>query len=899
MPDLFIPDKVPESFAHLANAMPQLVWIAEPDGKVFYFNERINELKGARQMPDGCWSWINVLHPDDQMRTVKAWQNAIKEGTIYEIEHRMCLRSGKYHWMLTRAFPQKDDQGNIIKWFGTGTDIQTQKSALEKSENSENEFRAIFEISTAGMAETDAEGNIVRVNKAFADMLGYTPDELCKLNLTDVTYPEDWPLHYSRFNQLVQNGKKLIYEKRYVHKNKAIVWGLVNATPVLDENGKFKYNIAVIQDVTDRKIIEQSFQQLATQLKLATDSAKVGIWLYNPSTSELEWSPLHYKLWGYDTEKKKLYFDDWFNPIHPDDKDLVFSEIKKAELSGELLDFKYRIIYTNDGSLKWIHSVGQFQYDEARKPITVTGISIDITEQKNKEEQLLEVKEQLELTLKNVPAGIMLINKNREVVFANERAAMFSNRGSEKEVEGSVIKELHRSSDDLFRVFTREGELMTIASSPVEQAFITSKSNEGVFRIEFKKDLPDKWIVYSCNPLLDEEGRAIMVLSTITDVTNQVNAEQGVRQSEEQLRLLAESIPQLVWLMNDQGECEFKNGRWEEYSGFSIQDPDLWSKIVYEDDLNTITRIWRKSLQTGESIKDEVRLRNRDGEYRWHSVTGKPIHDAEGNIFRWIGVYTDIHEQKTSAERLELLVDLRTKELQRSNDDLQQFAHVASHDMKEPLRKIKIFGSRLQDEFGQELPEKAKLYLTKIENAANRMFSMVDGVLQYSLLNATLQKTEKIDLNEVFKNIESDLEVRITQSNASVLYNDLPVIEGSPVLIYQLFFNLVNNSLKFQSGSRRPVIQISSKKETFHSNQFYCIKITDNGIGFEQEYAEKIFNSFSRLNSKDSFEGTGLGLALCKKIAERHHGYIEAFGKVDKGACFLIYLPEFQIEGVI
>lgn len=891
--------KIPESFTNLANALPQLVWIADPDGKVFYFNQMIKELDGATQMPDGSWIWITVLHPDDRLRTINAWQDAVQKGDIYEIEHRMHLRSGDYRWILTRAFPEKDPQGKVLKWFGTATDIHAQKTAMEQIERSEAEFRAIFEISTAGMVEADASGRMLMVNKAFSEMLGYTEEELCSLNLNDITHPDDLKTHLIKFNHLVRNAKKLVHEKRYIRKDGSVMWGFVNATPVLDEEGNFKHTIAVIQDVTDRKLIEQSIQQLATQLKLATDSAKVGIWSYNPRNNELEWSPLHYKLWGYSSDKIKLYYDDWFNPIHPEDKENVANEIKQAEISGELYDCKYRIIRPNDGLLKWIHSVGEFQYDKNKKPVSVTGISIDITDQKNKEEQLIEIKEQLELTLKNVPAGIMLINKNREVVFANERAAIFSKRKSEVDVEGSLLKDIHQTVQQHFDVYTRDGMLMNLESSPIEKAFTTHTSNEDVYRIEYKKDFPDRWIVYSCNPLLDEEGKALMVLATITDVTTQMVAEQSLRQSEEQLRFLAESIPQLVWLMNDQGECEFKNARWEEYSGINIHDPDLWTKIVHPDDLNRITRVWRKGLHSGESVKDELRLINKDGEYRWHSLTGEPIRDEEGVIKRWIGVYSDIHEQKTSAERLEMLVALRTKELQRSNEDLQQFAHVASHDMKEPLRKIKIFGSRLKDEFGDDLPEKARLYLEKIESASNRMFSMVDGVLQYSLLNASLQKTEKIDLNEVFANIRSDLEIRISQSNAKIIYPKLPIVEGSAILIYQLFFNLVNNSLKFQSGEKDPVIEINYENILIKNHRFFSIKIRDNGIGFEQEYADKIFDSFSRLNSKDSYEGTGLGLALCKKIAERHHGSIEASGSVGKGAVFTVYLPEDQYGSMI
>ncbi|HEX5668046.1 MAG TPA: ATP-binding protein, partial [Chitinophagaceae bacterium] len=432
-----------------------------------------------------------------------------------------------------------------------------------------------------------------------------------------------------------------------------------------------------------------------------------------------------------------------------------------------------------------------------------------------------------------------------------------------------------------------------------KKAFETGRSSEQVIRIVFNNGDKDKWIVYSCNPLLDSQGVAVMVLATMTEITSQKEAEQLIRQSEEQLRFLAESIPQLVWMADENGHYEYRTGRWYEYSGLEQDDEEVLDKMLHPEDRARINTLWNESLRSKKAFKDEARLKNRNGEYRWHVLSGEPIINADGKVFKWIGVFNDIDEQKTSAEKLELLVALRTRELQRSNEDLQQFAHVASHDLKEPLRKIKIFGSRLKDEYGSLLPEKARLYLSKIEGAVNRMGLMVDGVLQYSSLNASVQKAEKVDLYGLLDSIQSDLEMIIQQSGATINYSKLPVIEGAPVLLYQLFYNLVNNSLKFRRENASPAINIRSEVIGSEEDLFLKLVIEDNGIGFEMEYAESIFNSFSRLNPKDRFEGTGLGLALCKKIVERHSGTIEAWGDPDKGSIFTVYLPVSQHGRVI
>jgi PAS domain S-box-containing protein len=250
------------------------------------------------------------------------------------------------------------------------------------------------------------------------------------------------------------------------------------------------------------------------------------------------------------------------------------------------------------------------------------------------------------------------------------------------------------------------------------------------------------------------------------------------------------------------------------------------------------------------------------------------------------------------ASMLEKEVRKRTRELsqlnislQKSNDDLLQFAHVASHDLKEPVRKVKTFGNRLQDEYGAVIPDKGQEFLRKIQLSTDRIISMIDGVLNYSTLNSAEQTIDRIDLDEIFDQIEADLEVLIQEKNATFSRGSLCTIDGASVLIYQLFYNLINNALKFSKEEDKLVITITSEIVREGGKDMAKLVIADNGIGFSEEHRERIFNTFTRLNSKDKYEGTGLGLALCKKIVERHHGHIGATGEKGKGASFTILLP--------
>ena len=251
-------------------------------------------------------------------------------------------------------------------------------------------------------------------------------------------------------------------------------------------------------------------------------------------------------------------------------------------------------------------------------------------------------------------------------------------------------------------------------------------------------------------------------------------------------------------------------------------------------------------------------------------------------------------------EEMEQLVRQRTEELNRSNEDLQQFAHVASHDLREPLRKITTFSSRLIDEHQDMLNERGRQYLDKIQHTSARMSRMVEDVLNYSIANTYDQVFETVDLNELIDGIEDDLEITILKKKATIKYGALPKIQGIPILIYQLFYNLITNALKFSKSDTPPKIIIRqvqpSAEELKQVNKanaasFVKIEVEDNGIGFDQEYANRMFAAFTRLNSKEQYEGTGLGLALCKKIVLRHGGMIEAKGKKGEGAVFSILLP--------
>lgn len=375
-------------------------------------------------------------------------------------------------------------------------------------------------------------------------------------------------------------------------------------------------------------------------------------------------------------------------------------------------------------------------------------------------------------------------------------------------------------------------------------------------------------------------------------------AEQEQSTSMKELRAVMESLPQIAFTVNKDGGIEYVNEKWYEYSEQKGAFP------IHHPDDEHVCRSWDKAFAKGNEFSSEIRIRKvNTRKYRYYLLKITPI-IQESVVFKWVGTFTDIHRQKTLNDILEHRVKQRTKdlvlknkELAVSNHELQQFAWVASHDLKEPLRKIQTFNYLVKDKYLDENSE-ATLYLNRAIKSSKRMSDLIDNLLQYSRLSA-VPVFEKTDLNVILQEIVSDLEVAIKEKKAVITIDAMPVIDSVPSQIRQVFQNLVSNSLKFSREDVSPNISITCEylfNDTFNSKDSTAVPqcrivITDNGIGFDQKFSDRIFVIFQRLHTRETYEGTGIGLAITKKIIDRHNGSITVESKENQGTRFTIILP--------
>ena len=418
-----------------------------------------------------------------------------------------------------------------------------------------------------------------------------------------------------------------------------------------------------------------------------------------------------------------------------------------------------------------------------------------------------------------------------------------------------------------------------------------------------------KWWHVTVTPIKDLSGEVIAVLAISRDITLEKTREQELMESEQKFRLLADSMPQFVWTGDVAGNLNYFNQSVYQYSGLSEQKvvEEGWLQIVHPDDAEENVQKWVEAVTTGKNFLFEHRFKRFDGAYRWQLSRAIPKRDAKGNIQMWVGTSTDIEDQKTFATELEQKVEARTRELAENNielakmnKELESFAYISSHDLQEPLRKIQTFANQILEKELQNLSEAGKDKFQRMQRAAKRMQILIDDLLSYSRTSNAKRIFESYDLSIIVAEVKEELKDDLEQKKAFIQTGQLCTTKIIAFQFRQLLYNLIGNSLKFSDPNRKPVIYIESRIEDaknlpFENSRFqqqYChISVVDNGIGFEPEYSEKIFEVFQRLHGRNDYDGTGIGLAIVKKIVENHHGVIMAKGLPGEGARFDIFLP--------
>ena len=702
------------------------------------------------------------------------------------------------------------------------------------------------------------------------------------------------------------NGK-LDVDFRIVHPDGSVRWIHITAQAFFEGDPPHPTKMpGVAIDITERKQAEEALRQSEGRLQRMVNIPYVGVLTFDYDGNVLHVNDAFLQMVHHsrdEFEKRKFSWRDFTPQEHMEASNVVMQQLRETGVGGPYEKEYFR----SDGSRVWFLFVGA-DLDDG----TIVEYAFDISDRKQAEEALGISERRFRTLTDAVPQVIWSNDAEGRANYFNQRWYEYSGLTFEESFGLGWEAIVH--PDDAPASVQKWHE--ALAKGEIFDTEYRLRNAAGHYC----------WFVGRNVPLKDNAGKITGWFGSATDINDLKNVEEALRQSKERLQLIIESARGFAIFTTtvqdiidswSPGAAEIFGWQEEEIIGKS-------GDVVFTPEDRARNQPKKELEQAvAEGMAPNVRWHlHKNGSLVFINGAVHPTYDAAGALSGFVKIGRDMtaqHNAETALRKaeeayrttLEKEVEQRTVELKEinnslryANENLQQFATIASHDLQEPLRKLRMFASILQ-RFKNEMPEEGKEVLSKIHTTSDRMSLLIREVLQYSKIAYGIKEFAPTDLDGVLKNVLSDLELLLSETGAVIDYETaLPQIDAIPLQMSQLFYNLLTNALKFRKDGVTPHIRISAlpaapdtiKKYTaLHQNKAYVeIHFSDNGIGFDEQFAEQIFQIFERLHPVDEFEGTGVGLALCKKIVENHNGHIVAASKEGEGASFTIILPVSQ-----
>jgi PAS domain S-box-containing protein len=781
--------------------------------------------------------------------------------------------------------------------------MEIQKQELQAQFNSLQErFNYVLKATQDAVWDWDLSKNTAWYSEGFNTFFGHDPNQIndAVKFWYDTIHPEDKDRVIQGIHAMIDNGGKHWHDQyRFRKANGSYACVFDRGYAIHDAHGTPVRMVGSMQDITNEVEAREAMRESEEKFRGAFDQVAVGISIATPKGEFLSVNKAYPKMFGYTEEEFR--FKKISDLSHPDEIERDRKIIEDLLTGNSQSVAREKAYIHKSGKIVWGRVFGTVIRDANNNPKYIVGVLEDITEQREVLRALKESEERLRLVIDSAKIGTWDFHPRMGKLIWDARCkAMFGMAPDDHTDYDVFLNQLH--PDD------RQ------AAHEANQHAINGIGN-GEYDLEYRTiGLHDKklrWVRAKGRSYKDENGVTVRYAGTVIDITEEKIQEQRLREEEKRFRLLATSIPQIVWTTDENGIVDYISDKWQAYTGHSPTYEKLsFRDLMHPDDLNRVVPEWNDCIEKGIVYQGEYRLKNKiTGEYRWYSCTTAPLMDQYGKAIKWIGSATDIHDQKTNELHLENKVAERTKELrelnerlEKSNGELEQYAYVTSHDLKEPLRKILTYSNLISNRHAAQLTPEVGGYLAKIESASTRMSELIDDLLKYSRLSNGSALVERVDLNVTVSNLCAEFEHTLKEKSISVETIQLPLVKAIPFQMHQLFFNLFSNAIKFSKRDTANKISIKSavlsdKEKSAYpslkiSGRYYKILFKDEGIGFSPKYNEQVFTIFQRLHDRKEYEGHGIGLALCRKIVSNHHGIISAHGVDNKGVLFTIILPE-------
>ncbi|WP_298224045.1 PAS domain-containing sensor histidine kinase [Flavobacterium sp.] len=652
---------------------------------------------------------------------------------------------------------------------------------------------------------------------------------------------------------------------------------------------------------------QNEIQQNEEKLNIIIEASALGVWELNLKTRVPKYSKRYLEIIGGYSQEVILTHEELLRHIHPDDMPIREKAFNEAMTSGRL-HYESRLIW-KDQSIHWMEGRGKVFYDTDNNPDFMIGTIRDITAEKEHQQKLEESEKQFRSLAESLPQLIWETDEKGNALFASGKWKEYTGITPAGEAEWKSI--IH--PDDY------EGNA---------KAWMHCLETGGLYKYDVRiKNKSDqyRWHAIIGEPVYDKNHKIKKWVGSCTDIhaektfthelemqviertkeLQQINA--SLKESEERYHLMVEEIQDYAILyLNDHGTIENWNLGAQKIKGYKAEE--IIGKnfsIFYTEsdrDSNLPQRLLTIAKETGKAKHEGWRVR-KNGSLFWANVVITAIHNDQKEVIGFSKVTHDLTEKKEAEDQLKqskLELEEKNTELEKMNKELHSFAYISSHDLQEPLRKIQAFSTLIMEKELPNLTENGKDMFNRMHSAANRMQILINDLLAYSRTNVQERTFEKTDLAKIIDEVKEDMSEELEQKHANIEVMGTCVLKIIPFQFRQLIYNLVSNALKFAKEDVPPHIKIKAVIDdgaSFNNSKLsketsYChISVSDNGIGFEQQYSERIFEVFQRLHGRSQYTGTGIGLAIVKRIVDNHHGVITASGEKNLGATFDIYIP--------
>ena len=640
-------------------------------------------------------------------------------------------------------------------------------------------------------------------------------------------------------------------------------------------------------EIARRKGTETARREDEERLRFHTDNSPLAVVEWNADLIITQWTGAAEKMFGWSAQEAVGKSITELPPIHEEDLPAVQSVLR--QLTGGV---SKHVVSSNRNRTRhgqvihceWYSSVLN---DGEGKMMSVLSQILDVTERKRTEEALVRERLLLRTLIDNLPDGIYAKDAAGRKTLANP--ADLKNLRCKTEAEAIGKSDFDFFSKDIAEKFWADDQKV-IAGQPVidrEEYFFDETGRK-------------RWLLTSKLPLRDQQGTIIGLIGTGRDITQLKDAEEALARERLLLRTLIDNLPDGVYAKDITGRKTLANPAdlkvmscKTEAEAIGKNDFDLFPKDIAE-------KFWaddQKVIAGQPVINREEYYLDEAGQKRWLLTSKLPLRDQSGKIAGLVGIGRDITQQKEAEAALrksEEKLRQSAVQLERSNRELQDFAYVASHDLQEPLRKVTVFSERLKETNADKFGPDSLGYLDRMQKATGRMQTLINDLLTFSRVTTKAQPFAPVNLAEVAAGVVEDLEGRIELVKGRVEVGPLPVIDAEPLQMRQLLQNLIGNALKFRRPEEPPVVKVEAQivPDPQAPEKKLCrLTVSDNCIGFEEKYAERIFQVFQRLHTRNEYEGSGMGLAIVRKIALYHGGDVTARSKPGAGSTFILTIP--------